>query len=32
MRLSNLKYRVGPFRQKDFLKYEEGLRLGGLSE
>ena len=32
MRLSNLKYRVGPFREEDFRKYEEGLRLAGLSD
>jgi TolB-like protein len=31
MRIANLKYRVGPFRAEDFGKYEEGLRLAGLS-
>ena len=31
MRVANLKYRVGPFRAEDFNKYEEGLRLAGLS-
>ena len=31
MRISNLKYRIGPFRPDDFAKYEQGLRLAGLS-
>jgi TolB-like protein len=31
MRLTNLKYRVGPFRPEDFSIYEQGLRLAGLS-
>jgi tetratricopeptide (TPR) repeat protein len=31
MRISNLKYRVGPFGEEAFRRYEEGLKLAGLS-
>lgn len=32
MRISNLKERIGPFRPGDAMRYQEGLRLAGLSE
>jgi TolB-like protein/class 3 adenylate cyclase len=32
LRLSNLRDRVGPFRSKDFARWEEGLRKAGLPE
>jgi TolB-like protein len=32
LRLSNLKYRVGPYRPKDFARFAEGMRLAGLPE
>jgi TolB-like protein len=32
LRISNLKYRVGPYRPEDFARFAEGLRLAGLPE
>jgi Flp pilus assembly protein TadD len=32
LRISNLKDRVGPYRQDDFNRFAEGMRLAGLPE
>ena len=32
LRISNVKYVIGPFREEDFAKWADGLRKAGLPE